>query len=176
MANKFLHAIYDDDDKLLDAVKFLKKEGVYIEDVFTPFPVHGLDKALGLEPTRISIAGFIYGCIGFAFAIFMMDYIMIVDWPQNIGGKPSFSFIENMPAFVPIIFELTIFFSAHLMVITFYLRSRLWPFKSAENPIPETTDDKFLVQIPVSDNEKELKSKVKKTDIFKIDLVENKDE
>ena len=176
MANKFLHAIYDDDDKLLDAVKFLKKEGVYIEDVFTPFPVHGLDKALGLEPTRISIAGFIYGCIGFAFAIFMMNYIMIVDWPQNIGGKPSFSFIENMPAFVPIMFELTVFFSAHLMVITFYLRSRLWPFKEAENPIPETTDDKFLVQIPVSDKEKELKSKVKKTDIFKIDIVENKDE
>ena len=176
MANKFLHAIYDDDDKLLDAVKFLKKEGVYIEDVFTPFPVHGLDKALGLEPTRISIAGFIYGCIGFAFAIFMMNYIMIVDWPQNIGGKPSFSFIENMPAFVPIMFELTVFFSAHLMVITFYLRSRLWPFKEAENPIPETTDDKFLVQIPVGDNEKELKSKVNKTDIFKIDIVENKDE
>ena len=176
MANKFLHAIYDDDDKLLDAVKFLKKEGVYIEDVFTPFPVHGLDKALGLEPTRISIAGFIYGCIGFAFAIFMMNYIMIVDWPQNIGGKPSFSFIENMPAFVPIMFELTVFFSAHLMVITFYLRSRLWPFKEAENPVPETTDDKFLVQIPVSDNEKELKSKVNKTDIFKIDIVENKDE
>jgi len=176
MANKFLHAIYDDDDKLLDAVKFLKKEGVYIEDVFTPFPVHGLDKALGLEPTRISIAGFLYGCIGFAFAILMMNYIMIEDWPQNIGGKPSFSFIENMPAFVPIMFELTVFFSAHLMVITFYLRSRLWPFKSAENPIPETTDDKFLVQIPVSDNEKELNSKVKKTDIFKIDLVENKDE
>lgn len=176
MANKFLHAIYDDDDKLLDAVKFLKKEGVYIEDVFTPFPVHGLDKALGLEPTRISIAGFIYGCIGFAFAILMMNYIMIEDWPQNIGGKPSFSFIENMPAFVPIMFELTVFFSAHLMVITFYLRSRLWPFKEAENPIPETTDDKFLVQIPVSDNEKELKSKVNKTDIFKIDIVKNKDE
>jgi hypothetical protein len=176
MANKFLHAIYDDDDKLLDAVKFLKKEGVYIEDVFTPFPVHGLDKALGLEPTRISIAGFLYGCIGFAFAILMMNYIMIEDWPQNIGGKPSFSFIENMPAFVPIMFELTVFFSAHLMVITFYLRSRLWPFKAAENPIPETTDDKFLVQIPVSDNEKELKSKVKKTDIFKIDFFENKDE
>ena len=176
MANKFLHAIYDDDDKLLYAVKHLKKEGVYIEDVFTPFPVHGLDKALGLEPTRISIAGFLYGCVGFAFAIFMMNYIMIEDWPQNIGGKPSFSFIENMPAFVPIMFELTVFFSAHLMVITFYLRSRLWPFKAAENPIPETTDDKFLVQIPISNNEKELKSKVNKTDIFKIDIVENKHE
>ncbi len=175
MANKFIHAIYDDDDKLLDAVKHLKKEDVYIEDVFTPFPVHGLDKALGLAPTRISIAGFIYGCIGFAFAIFMMNYIMIVDWPQNIGGKPSFSFIENMPAFVPIMFELTVFFSAHFMVITFYLRSRLWPFKKAENPIPETTDDKVLVQIPVSGNEEEIKSKIKKTDILKIDVVEIKE-
>lgn len=162
MANKFLHAIYDDDDKLLDAVKFLKKEGVYIEDVFTPFPVHGLDKALGLEPTRISIAGFIYGCIGFAFSIFMMNYIMIVDWPQNIGGKPSFSFIENMPAFVPIMFEMTVFHAAHLMVITFYLRSKLWPFKEAENPDPSTTDDKFLIDMDSGSNLSKTKSMLKK--------------
>ena len=91
MANKFLHAIYDDDDKLMDAVKYLKKEGVYIEDVFTPFPVHGLDHILKLEPTRLAITAFIYGCVGLAFGILMINYIMIVDWPQNIGGKPSFS-------------------------------------------------------------------------------------
>ncbi len=66
MANKFLHAIYDDDDKLMDAVKYLKKEGVYIEDVFTPFPVHGLDHILKLEPTRLAITAFIYGCVGLA--------------------------------------------------------------------------------------------------------------
>jgi hypothetical protein len=175
MANKFIHAIYDDDDKLLDAVKHLKKEGVYIEDVFTPFPVHGLDKALGLAPTRISIAGFIYGCIGFAFAIFMMNYIMIVDWPQNIGGKPSFSFIENMPSFVPIMFELTVFFAAHLMVITFYLRSKLWPFKEAENPLPSTTDDKFLIEIKFHGDGKSLKAAVKKTDVFDINIIDNTD-
>ena len=176
MANKFLHAIYDDDDKLMDAVKYLKKEGVYIEDVFTPFPVHGLDHVMGLAHTRIAIAAFLYGCVGFTFALLMINYIMIVDWPQNIGGKPSFSLIENIPAFVPVIFELTVFFTAHLMVITFYLRSRLWPFKKAENPIPETTDDKFLIQIPISNNEKDLKAKINKTDIFKIDIVENKNE
>ena len=176
MANKFLHAIYDDDDKLMDAVKYLKKEGVYIEDVFTPFPVHGLDHILKLEPTRLAITAFIYGCVGLAFGILMINYIMIVDWPQNIGGKPSFSLIENIPAFVPVIFELTVFFTAHLMVITFYLRSRLWPFKKAENPIPETTDDKFFIQIPISSNEKDLKAKINKTDIFKIDIVENKNE
>ena len=176
MANKFLHAIYDDDDKLLDAVKLLKKEGVIIEDVFTPFPVHGLDHLLDLKPTRLAINAFIYGCLGLTVALLMINYIMIVDWPQNIGGKPSFSLLENLPAFVPVIFELTVFFTAHLMVITFYLRSRLWPFKKAENPIPETTDDKFLIQIRINKNEKDIKAKVKKTDIFKIDVVENNDE
>ena len=88
-----------------------------------------------------------YGCVGITVAILMMYYIMIVDWPQNIGGKPSFSFIENMPAFVPIMFEMTVFHAAHLMVITFYLRSRMWPLKKAENPDPRTTDDHFLVEL-----------------------------
>ena len=175
MDEKLIHAVYDDDDVLLSAVKELRSAKYQIKDVFTPFPVHGLDEALGLRGTRLAVTAFLYGILGFSVAVVMIYFIMIVDWPQNIGGKPSFSFIENMPAFVPIMFELTVFFSAHLMVITFYLRSRLWPFKKAENPIPETTDDKFLVQIPVSGNEKEIKSKIKKTDILKIDVVEIKE-
>lgn len=176
MENKFIHAIYDDDDKLIDAVKALKSGGVYIEDVFTPFPVHGLDHILKLEPTRLAITAFLYGCLGLTFGILMINYIMIVDWPQNIGGKPSFSLIENIPAFVPVIFELTVFFTAHLMVITFYLRSRLWPFKTAENPIPQTTDDKFLIQIPINGNEKKIKLILEKTDLFKIDIVKSDNE
>ena len=71
-----------------------------------------------------------------------------------------------MPAFVPIMFEMTVFFAAHLMVITFYMRSKLWPFKKAENPNPFTTDDKFLVEIELHDNEKELeKLKIAKRSI-----------
>ena len=97
---------------------------------------------------------------------------MIQDWPQNIGGKPSFSYVENMPAFVPIMFELTVYFAAHLMVITFYLRSRLWPFKKAENPIPSTTDDKFLIQIDNYKSESELKKVLKKTGAIEIILKE----
>ena len=171
MAEKFIHAVYDDDDKLIDAVKDLKKNKITIEEVFTPFPVHGLDHLLDLKPTRLAIAAFIYGCTGLTFGLLMINYIMIVDWPQNIGGKPSFSIIENLPAFVPVIFELTVFFAAHLMVITFYLRSRLWPFKDAENPIPETTDDKFLIQIPVYDNESKIKAIIKKTDFYDISVI-----
>ena len=98
---------------------------------------------------------------------------MIVDWPQNIGGKPSFSFMENLPAFVPVIFELTVFFAGHLMVITFYVRSSLWPFKKAENPIPETTDDKFLIQITSFKDQKKLMSIIKQTDYHNIDIIEH---
>ncbi len=151
-SSKVIHAIYTDDDVLMAAVKKVRAERYHIEEIYTPFPVHGLDKAMGLAPTRIAIASFLYGCVGLTVAIVMMNFIMIEDWPQDIGGKPSFSYIENMPAFVPIMFELTVFFAAHLMVITFYLRSRMWPFKKAENPDLRTTDDHFLMEITAGHN------------------------
>ena len=169
---KVIHALYTDDDVLLSAVKAVKAEKHHIEEIFTPFPVHGLDKAMGLEPTRIAIAAFMYGCVGLIVGTTMMNYIMIEDWPMDIGGKPSFSYLENMPAFVPIMFELTVFFAAHLMVITFYLRSRMWPFKNAENPDPRTTDDHFLMEIPVHNNEKELKTLLTKTGAVEVHIVD----
>jgi len=172
---KVIHALYTDDDVLMSAVKAVKAEKHHIEEVYTPFPVHGLDKAMGLEPTRIAIAAFLYGCIGLTVATLMMNFIMIEDWPQNIGGKPSFSYIENMPAFVPIMFELTVFFAAHLMVITFYLRSRMWPFKNSENPDPRTTDDHFLVEILIQDNEKKLKALLVETGAVELHVVEKDD-
>ena len=173
--SKVIHAIYTDDDILMSAVKTVKAEKHHIEEVYTPFPVHGLDKAMGLAPTRIAITSFIYGCIGLIVSVLMMNFIMIQDWPQNIGGKPSFSYLENMPAFVPIMFELTVFFAAHLMVITFYLRSRMWPFKKAENPDPRTTDDHFLMEIAVHGNEKELKSLLKETGAIEVNIVDKEE-
>lgn len=153
MASKVIHAIYNDDDILMNAVKAVRKEHYHIEEVYTPFPVHGLDKVMGLEDTRIAICSFLYGLVGLSVAITMMNFIMIEDWPQNIGGKPSFSYIENMPAFVPIMFEMTVFFAAHLMVITFYMRSKLWPFKKAENPDVRTTDDHFLMAVDLGNHD-----------------------
>ena len=171
-SSKVIHALYTDDDVLLSAVKAVKAEKHHIEEIFTPFPVHGLDKAMGLEPTRIAIAAFMYGCVGLIVATTMMNYIMIEDWPQDIGGKPSFSYLENMPAFVPIMFELTVFFAAHLMVITFYMRSRIWPFKESENPDPRTTDDHFLMEIPVNNNAEELRALLEKTGAVEINVVD----
>ncbi|HET8854611.1 MAG TPA: DUF3341 domain-containing protein [Salinimicrobium sp.] len=175
MAYKVIHALYTDDDLLLQAVKQIREASYNIVEVYTPFPVHGIDKAMGLEPTRIAITSFIYGLIGLSFAVFMMDFIMIEDWPMNIGGKPSFSFVQNMPSFIPIMFELTVFFSAHLMVITFYLRSRIWPFKTAENPDVRTTDDHFLIEVEVAGHdEKDLSDFLYNTGATEIKLIDNK--
>ena len=156
MSNKVVHAIYNDDDILLAAVHKTKAAHYHIEEVYTPFPVHGLDKAMGLPATRLAICAFLYGLVGISVATSMMGFIMIKDWPQDIGGKPSFSYLQNMPAFVPIMFEMTVFFAAHLMVITFYMRSRLWPFKEAENPDVRTTDDHFLMEVAINGNEEDL--------------------
>tara|TARA_B100000795_G_scaffold265215_1_gene246736 strand:+ start:925 stop:1452 length:528 start_codon:yes stop_codon:yes gene_type:complete len=171
-SSKVIHAFYNDDEVVLEAVKKVKAANHHIEEVFCPFPVHGLDKALGLEPTRIAIASFIYGIIGLGMASWLTYYTMIADWPQDIGGKPSFSWAQNMPAFVPIMFELTVFFAAHLMVITFYMRSRIWPFKKAENPDPRTTDDHFLMEIEIHDNEEELTSLLHETGAVEINVVD----
>ncbi|WET04576.1 DUF3341 domain-containing protein [Flavobacterium sp. YJ01] len=172
MSNKVIYAIYNDDDVLMNAVKKTRAAHHHIEEVFTPFPVHGLDKAMGLAPTRLAICAFLYGCVGISVATTMMSYIMIHDWPQDIGGKPSFSFIQNMPSFVPIMFEMTVFFAAHLMVITFYMRSRLWPFKEAENPDVRTTDDHFLMEVSVNDNETELVSFFEATGAVEVKVIE----
>ena len=172
MSSKVIQAMYNDDDILMDAVKEVRAAKHHIAEVYTPFPVHGLDKAMGLKGTRIAITAFMYGCVGFSFAIWMMNYMMIEQWPQDIGGKPSFSFFLNMPAFVPVMFELSVFFAAHLMVITFYLRSKLWPFKKAENPDVRTTDDHFLMEVGVHGNEKELVSFFKSTGAVEVKVIE----
>ncbi len=172
MATKVFQAFYIDDDVLMAAVKKVRAEKHHIEEVYTPFPVHGLDKAMGLAPTRIAITSFMYGCLGLSIAVWMLSFIMVEDWPQDIGGKPSFSFFQNMPAFVPVMFEMTVFFAAHLMVITFYMRSKLWPFKKAENPDVRTTDDHFLMEVHIRDNEEELKALLEETGVVELRIAE----
>jgi hypothetical protein len=136
----------------------LRSKGVKIKDVISPFPIHGLDHALGLRRSRISICSFLYGMTGCGLAILMTWYMMISDWPMDIGGKPNFAFYKNLPAFVPVIFESTIFCAAHGMVITFYLRSKLLPGVTAFCPDVRMTDDKIIMQVEVSDAESEAKA------------------
>jgi len=134
-------------EELLDKIKELKSEGREIQEVYTPFYVHGLAEALGLKRTRLGKATFLYGLIGLFFGCWLTYFTMIKDWPMDIGGKPNATFWQNLPAFVPVIFELVVYFAAHLLVISFFIRSRLYPFKKAENPIKKSSDDKFVIQV-----------------------------
>lgn len=141
MKHKYLVGMYDDDDTMLDGVKKLRKAGYQIHEAYTPFPVHGLDTAMGLQDTRLHTIGFVIGAIGTILAISCMGSITALDWPINVGGKPFFSF----PAFVPITFEVTVLFASVGMVVIMYLRNGFSIFREPEIVDPRFTDDRFGV-------------------------------
>ena len=163
MSKNTLYGIFDDEEVLLSSVKEIRSNNIEIEEVFSPFPIHGLDKALGLKETRMAIMAFIYGCLGLSLGALMIYYIMIVDWPQNIGGKPNWTFYHNMPAFIPVLFECTVLFAAHLMSITFLIRCGLFPGGKSDSPDVRTTDDKFLMVINVDGDTSSVKEMLTKT-------------
>ncbi|MCZ2443194.1 MAG: DUF3341 domain-containing protein [Flavobacteriales bacterium] len=112
---KFVVGAFDDEAVLFPAVKNVRKAGYKIHDVYTPFPVHGLDYAMGLRQTSLHTVGFIYAALGTITALGFMSWVFVKDWPMDIGGKPFFA----LPAWIPITFELTVLFSAVGMVLTF---------------------------------------------------------
>ena len=150
MSNK-IYAMYDDDSTLLHGAEKLVEKGVRIKDVFSPFPIHGIDPVIGIRKTRLAVCAFIYGLSGMLLALVGMYYFMIQDWPMNIGGKPNYSFYQNIPAFIPITFEITVLCTAHGMAITYFLRNKTLPGIAAKNPDPRTTDDKFVMEIETAD-------------------------
>jgi hypothetical protein len=166
-----IYALYNDDHVVYEGAKKLVKKGVKIKDVFSPFPIHGIDPIIGVRKTRLAICAFIYGLSGMSLAILGMWYFMIEDWPMNIGGKPNYTLLQNLPAFVPVIFEITVLCTAHGMILTYFLRNKTLPGMKAKNPDPRTTDDMFAVEIELDHqplNEEELVAYLKETGAVEI--------
>ena len=156
MIKKFIVGSFEEEDVLFPAVKNVRRAGYKLHDVYTPYPVHGLDHALGLRETSLHTMGFIYGILGLTTAIAGMGWIFTTDWPLNIGGKPHFP----LPAFIPIAFELTVLFSAVGMVMTFCYLNQMMPGVKKHHFSPRATDDAFVMVIECTDqsNEEEIKS------------------
>jgi hypothetical protein len=152
MSDKVIFATYTDEEVLKDGAKKLVSKGIKINEVFSPFPIHGIDPIIGIKNTRLGIMAFLYGLTGLTLATVGMRYMMIVDWPMNIGGKPNFSYLDNILAFIPITFEFTVMCAAHGMAITYLLKNKTLPGMPAQNPYPSTTDDRFVIEIRVSEN------------------------
>ena len=171
--SKIFHVMYDDDAKVMVAAKSLVGQGIRVKDVYSPFPIHGIDPVIGIKRTRLAIASFMYAMTGTSLALLGMWYFMINDWPMNIGGKPSFSLIENITAFIPVTFEFSVLCGAHGMAITYLLRNGTLPGMPATNPDPRTTDDKFVVEITTDNNSMsadELETAIRATDLLELSI------
>lgn len=153
---KYLLGVYNDEITLLEAVKKVRAAGVRIHEVFTPFPVHGMDEAMGHRPTGIHTAGFFFGLTGVALMLLYITWISTINYPTIFGGKPYFS----LPAYVPILFEVTVLSSSVGMVIVYFVLNGLSPMK--QKPVLDTriTDDKFIIAVSADDLEDDEKGEI----------------
>jgi hypothetical protein len=144
----FVVGIFDDEDILLKGIKKVRNSGVKIQEVYSPFPVHGIDDALGYKKSRLPIAAFMFGMTGTGLALLMQIWMLGYDWPMIIGGKN----FASLPPFIPVTFELTVLLSALGMVGTFMIVSDMKPYKWPRQFDIRSTDDKHVMAIDLAVN------------------------
>ena len=147
-SKNFILGVFDDEDVLMHAIPAVRGAGVKIHEVFSPYPIHGIDDLLGYKRSRLPRAAFMFGATGTTLALTMMYYMNGFDWPMNIGGKPN----APLPDFVPITFECTVLLSAFGMVGTFFTASNLWPWAKPVILDERITDDKFVLAVDLGKN------------------------
>lgn len=140
--------IFNHEDALMSAIKNLRGAGVKIEEVFSPYAVHGIDGALGYKMTRLPIAAFLFGLTGTTLAAFFLTWTMGFDWPMIIGGKN----FASVPPFVPVTFELTVLLAAFGMVFTFFVSSDLKPWAKPRVYDIRCTNDMHVMAIDLDAN------------------------
>jgi hypothetical protein len=108
-----LMAEFDHPEELVTAAERARKAGYRKMDAYTPFPVHGLDEAMGLGRTWLPLVVLIGGIIGGLTGYALQYWISAIDYPLNVGGRPY----NSWPAFIPVTFELTVLFAAFAAVL-----------------------------------------------------------
>jgi hypothetical protein len=154
----FIVGVFNDEDVLLDAVHQIRGNGIKIHEVYSPFPVHGLDTALGYKRTRLPIAAFIFGVTGTSLALLMQYWMLGYDWPMIIGGKN----FASLPPFIPVTFEFTVLLSALGMVATFLIVSDMKPYRWPVQFDVRSTDDKHVMAIDLASNTGKTKDDISK--------------
>jgi hypothetical protein len=137
----FVVARFSDAETLVKAVREMRARNFSVYDVYAPYPIHGMDEAMGLRRSRIPWVTFIMGLTGLTLALTFQFYTAVLDWPLNVGGKPDNSTL----AFVPICFELTVLIGGLSTVAALLLRTRLFPGKREQLPLEGVTNDSFAL-------------------------------
>jgi hypothetical protein len=129
----------------------MRKEGYLIADAHSPFPIHGIEEALGWRETRLGYVTLVGGIIGLCGGFALQAYTHAVAWPLNIGGKTDLA----VPAMGPVMFELTVLIAAYLSVFVFLFRRGLKPRLNLKanlgQPGLRVNDDHFVLLIVEQD-------------------------
>ena len=141
MARRILVATFPDEHTLREAAGRLQAHGSPIHDIHTPYPVHGLDRLIGVGRSRLPVVSFAAGLGGLVLALGFQFYAAVIDWPLNVGGKPANSTL----AFIPIAFEITVLFAGLGVVAAFLARAALFPGARGDVPVDGVTEDVFAI-------------------------------
>jgi hypothetical protein len=143
---RYTAAFFENDSDLVAGATAARRAGFEIHDAYTPYPVHGLDRAVALPPSRLTWIAFLAGALGLTLGLTLQVWTSAYDWPLNVGGKPFNSF----PLFIPVAFELTVLFSGLIAIGVLFARNRMWLF-SKRRVFERVTNDRFVLVLKQSD-------------------------
>lgn len=143
MRSKVLVGVFESEEAVLEAVRAVREAGHLIQDVYTPFPVHGMDDAMGLPSSVLPKYCFAFGVTGLTLTLLFQYWVSVFNWPMNIGGKP----FAASPALIPVAFEVTVLFAGLGSVATLFALRGMRPGRRPEVPVLGGTDDRFLVAV-----------------------------
>ncbi|NMM50155.1 DUF3341 domain-containing protein [Marinigracilibium pacificum] len=146
----YLVGIFSEEDVVMSGIPKIREAGVKIEEVYTPYPVHGLEHVLGYSKSKLPMIAFFFGLTGTCLALTMQIGMMYFDWPMIIGGKDFLA----LPDFIPVTFELTVLLTAFGMVGTFFVTRNLKPWAEPKIFDVRSTDDKYVMAIDLDVNNK----------------------
>lgn len=143
-------AEFDSTQAIIHAAEKVRDAGYKNFDTHTPFPIHGMDAAMGMKDSKLGPIVFCGGATGTSLAFLMMWWMNGVDYPIVIGGKPPFS----IPSMIPIMFELTVLLSAFAAVFGMFHLNKLprhhHPIFTSDRFVT-ATDDKFFLSVEAED-------------------------
>ena len=143
-------AEYESAGEVFHAAEHVRDAGYEKWDVHTPFPVHGMDKAMGLKDSKVAWIVRVMGLTGCTTAFLMMWWMNGHDYPLVIGGKPGFS----IPSMIPVMFELTVLLSAFGAVFGMLGINQLpkhWHPVFFSERFERCSDDRFFISIEAAD-------------------------
>ena len=138
---------FEDEHDLLDAVRAFRAQGIEVVDAISPYPVHGLDEALGMRRSRLPWVCLIGGATGLALGLWFQYWSSATSWPLDVGGRP----FDSLPAFMVVGFEMTILIAGLSTAAAMLLRSRLWPGRRPTSGLEVTTDDGLVLVVSETD-------------------------